>query len=98
LIIRFTPSARFQLLEAQAYIQRDNPEATRKFRERTETVLRRLVDYPESGRLVPEFPELPYREVINYPYRLFYRAEGKTIWIVAVWHGAQKVEKPPGIS
>lgn len=94
--IRFTPSARLQFLEALAYIRRDNPGAARKFRERTEKVLRRLEDYPGSGRLIPEFPELPHREVVIHPYRFFYRVERKTIWIVAVWHGAQEVEKPQG--
>jgi plasmid stabilization system protein ParE len=40
---------------------------------------------------------LPYREVIVRPYRFFYRAEGKTVWIVAVWHGAQRPARPRGL-
>jgi plasmid stabilization system protein ParE len=28
------------------------------------------------------------------PYRFFYRVEKKTVWIVAVWHGAQEVDEP----
>ena len=71
--IRFTPSARFQFIEALEYIRRDKPSAAKKFRQRAEKVLRRLEDYPESGRLVPEFPDLPHREVIIKPYRFFYR-------------------------
>jgi hypothetical protein len=43
-----------------------------------------------SGRLqfltapahIPEFPDLPYREVVIPPYRFFYRAEAKVVWIV----------------
>jgi plasmid stabilization system protein ParE len=56
--------------------------------------LRRLEDFPESGRIIPEFPELPYREVIVSPYRFFYKIKEETIWIVAVWHGAQLPRKP----
>lgn len=92
--IRFTPSGRLQFLTAVAYIQGDDRQAALKFRDRAEHVLRRLLRYPESGRLIPEFPDLPFREVIVLPYRFFYRREGKEIWIVAVWHGAQLPREP----
>jgi len=92
--VRFTPSGRMQFLTALAHIHRDNPEAARKLRLRAERSLRRLGRYPESGRLIPEFPDLPYREVIVAPYRFFYRIEGKVVWIVAVWHGAQLPAEP----
>ena len=92
--VRFTPSARDQFLEALEFIRRDQPSAARRFRERAERALRRLVDYPESGRSIPEFPELPHREVVVTPYRFFYRVEKKTVWVVAVWHGAQISENP----
>ena len=88
--VRFTPQARVQFLGALEYIRRDNPTAAQQFRKKAETGLRRLVRHPDSGRRVPEFPDLPFREVIVTPYRLFYRKEGKTVWIVAVWHGAQQ--------
>ena len=82
--IRFTPSGRIQFLTAVAYIQQDDPQAALKFRRRAEQVLRRLLRYPESGRLIPEFPDLPFREVLVPPYRFFYRPEGNVIWLVAV--------------
>ena len=92
--VRFTPSARLQFLEALAYICRDKPSAAQRFRKRSEEVLRRLEKYPASGRVIPEFPELRHREVVVSPYRFFYRVEKKTIWIVAVWHGAQEANDP----
>ena len=92
--IRFTPSARRQFLDAITYILRDNPVAARRFRRRAERVLRRLERSPQSGRLLPEFPDLPYREVIVPPYRFFYRVADKTVWVVGVWHGAQMPEEP----
>jgi toxin ParE1/3/4 len=82
-----------QFLAALDYIRRDDPQAASRFRQRAEAVLRRLEEFPKSGRVVPEFPELPYREVV-VPYRFFYRIRGRAVWIVAVWHGAQLPEEP----
>ncbi len=92
--VQFTPSARTQFLSALSYIRRDKPSAAVNFRNRTEKILRRLEDFPESGRIIPEFLELPYREVIISPYRFFYKIKVDVVWIVAVWHGAQLSEEP----
>ena len=92
--VLFTPSARTQFLSALSYIRKDKPSAAVNFRNRSEKLLRRPEDFPESGRIVPEFPELPYREVIISPYRFFYRIKGDIVWIVAVWHGAQLPKEP----
>lgn len=92
--VRFTASARAQFLEGLDFIRRDKPTAARRLRRRVESSLRRLEDHPESGRRVPEFPDLPHREVIVRPFRFFYRLEKRTVWIVAVWHGAQLPDRP----
>lgn len=92
--VRFTPSARTQFLAALVYIYRDNPTAAGAFRLKAEKALSRLQRFPRSGRTLPEFPDLPFREVIVAPYRFFYRVKGNTVWIVAVWHGAQLPEEP----
>lgn len=92
--IKFTPSAREQFLAGLNYIRQDNPRAARELRKRAEKSLTRLKQFPKSGRQIPEFPELPYREVIVPPYRFFYRVEDKVVWIVAVWHGAQLPANP----
>jgi toxin ParE1/3/4 len=93
-ILRFTPVARRQFLDALAYIAFDNPRAAIRFRTRAEKALRRLERFPRSGRRLPEFPELPHREVIVRPYRFFYRIRSDFIWIVAVWHAAQDPRRP----
>jgi plasmid stabilization system protein ParE len=94
--VKFTLSARIQFFSALTYIRRDNPSAAVRFRKRAESLLRRLEKFSQSGRALPEFPELPYHEIIVFPYRLFYRVAEETVWIVAVWHGAQLPEEPPG--
>ena len=92
--VRFTPSGRLQFLTVLPCVQGDNPDAARRLRRRAAQVLRRLIRCPKSGLLIPEFPDLPYREVVVPPYRFFYRAEGKTVRVVAVWHGAQIPDEP----
>jgi toxin ParE1/3/4 len=92
--IRFANTARISLHTAINFIQQDNPAAAVNFLERVEKTLRRLEKFPESGRRIPEYPELPYRELLVLPYRLFYRKDGKTIFAVAVWHTAQIPSEP----
>lgn len=92
--VRFTPAAREHFLAAVGYILSDDPVAAASFRKRVERTLRRLVRFPESGRLIPEFPDLPFRELVFPPYRFFYRVQARTIWVVAVWHDAQRPGKP----
>ena len=87
--VKFTPTARKQFLEGLEYIRQDSPTAAQNFRVKAEQVLRRLEQFPDSGRSIPEFPDLPHREIIVLPYRFFYRVSRNTVWIVAVWHGAQ---------
>jgi toxin ParE1/3/4 len=92
--VLFTPSARAQFLAAIAYIYRENPVAAIAFRRKAEKLLLRLKKFPKSGRTLPEFPDLPVREIIIAPYRFFYRVKEKTVWIVAVWHSAQLPQDP----
>jgi plasmid stabilization system protein ParE len=92
--VRFTPSARERFLDVIQRIRDDNPLAASRFRVRVEKALRRLGPYPHSGRKIPEFPELPHREVVVAQYRFFYRVDGKLVWIVCVWHGAQLPAAP----
>ncbi|MBI2831785.1 MAG: type II toxin-antitoxin system RelE/ParE family toxin [Chloroflexi bacterium] len=92
--ILFTPAAHRHFLEALAYIYQDNPSAAINFRQKVQKILSRLIEHPESDRHLPEFPNLPYREVIVKPYRFFFRVKGNKVWIVAVWHSAQLPDEP----
>ena len=75
--VKFALSARAQFLDGLEYIRQDSPTAARQFREKAESVLRRLEKFPESGRSIPEFPGLSHRKVIVRPYRFLYRVWGK---------------------
>src|SRR3970040_1122151 len=92
--VRFTPAGRRQFLAGIAPIAGAPPPPAVRSMARASKSLRRLTRYPGSGRRIPEFPDLPYRELVLPPYRFFYRAEGQVVWIVAVCHGAQLPEQP----
>ncbi len=92
--VRFTPAGDRQFLDVVAYILAERPAAARRFYTRALKALSRLEKFPESGRRLPEFRSLPYREVIVRPYRFFYRIQGTTVWVVGVWHSAQLAAEP----
>lgn len=57
----------------------------------------RLVDFPESGRIVPEFGMVNLREVIHPPFRIVYRVERNRVRIVRVWR-SERLRKVKGDS
>ncbi|MBI2902104.1 MAG: type II toxin-antitoxin system RelE/ParE family toxin [Candidatus Methylomirabilis oxyfera] len=69
--MRFHPSDQTQFLSALTHIRQDNPAVATRFRKRAESVMRRLEKFPQSGRVIPEFPDLPHRELIITSYRFF---------------------------
>ena len=54
----------------------------------------RLIDYPQSGRVVPEIDDDSTREIIVGNYRVMYDSSGDNIRILAVLHGARQFPKP----
>lgn len=54
----------------------------------------RLLQFPESGRVVPEFNQPELRELIVPPYRLVYRLRGEVIEIATVFHAARMFPDP----
>ncbi len=50
---------------------------------------KRLNDFPELGRIVPEIGEPNIRELLIYSYRLVYEVVSKEIEILAIIHGRQ---------
>lgn len=93
--VRWTQRARNDLRDIHDFIARDSPRAAEALVERVLTAMERLAVFPESGRVVPEFPALGYREIIVSSYRVLYRLESNTVWIVAVVHGRRLLRNEP---
>ncbi|MGH7771218.1 MAG: type II toxin-antitoxin system RelE/ParE family toxin [Candidatus Binatia bacterium] len=69
----WAPAARLDLKDLASYIASNNPTAARRFVRSLFQVVQRLPEFPESGRIVPEFNDAHIREVIRRPCRLVYR-------------------------
>ncbi|HKU92589.1 MAG TPA: type II toxin-antitoxin system RelE/ParE family toxin [Sphingomicrobium sp.] len=69
----WTRPARDDLREIRAYIAQDSERYARVVGERLVAAVRRLHDYPLSGRVVPELARPTIREVIEGAYRIVYR-------------------------
>ena len=54
----------------------------------------RLRTFPDSGRRLPEFPDLPYRELVLGNYRIIYRFDNElnAVIIVTVVHGSRLIK------
>jgi toxin ParE1/3/4 len=51
------------------------------------TQIKRISEFPELGRIVPEIEVESIREIFIYSYRLIYQVLENNILIVAVIHG-----------
>lgn len=52
----------------------------------------RLADYPESGRVVPEFDLPQLREIVHPPFRIVYRLDVERVRVVRVWRSERLLE------
>ena len=93
--LSWSPAARHDLRDLCAYIAEDKPAAARRFVQGVIGSVRRLSDFPDSGRIVPERSEPKIREIIRRPCRIVYRvkSEARVVEIVRVWHAARGVPK-----
>ena len=89
--ITWTEKASRNLHDIYEYISRDSEIYAARFVKSLIKAPKRLEDMPYSGRIVPEFENENFREVIYRNYRIVYRLVGKNkdVEILAVVHGAR---------
>ena len=72
-------------LEAIAdYIAVENPAAAGEFVKRVFAHIDKLEQHPGLGPAPPELEDSRYRQVVEPPCRVFYRQQGKTVFILHV--------------
>ncbi|AFM27009.1 type II toxin-antitoxin system RelE/ParE family toxin [Desulfomonile tiedjei] len=93
--ITFAASA-VQDLEAirRWYANQQNPETGERFLEQVLSAVERLTDFPEIGRIVPEFGIATLREIVHPPFRIVYRLDKPRIRIVRVWRSERILNMP----
>lgn len=86
LSIELTESARSDLAAMVSWYETQGvPEVGERF---VAEILARVGDlghHPELGRIVPEFNQPLLRELIHTPFRIIYRHEQDTIFVVRIW-------------
>ena len=81
-------------LEAIAdYIALEDPQAARRFVQRVFRRVERLVEHPESGSRPPEMRQSRYLQIVEAPCRVFYRYDGKRVYVLSVMRGEMRFRK-----
>lgn len=80
----WTSPAREDLSDIVEYVGLSNPKAAKDLILQVLQSVERLSDFPESGRSVPELPELSYREIISNPCRILYQYKGEQVFVLHV--------------
>jgi len=78
-----------QLLE---YIAKDAPVTACRFAQQMISRVELLQDHPLLGAEVPEDDTHTYRQVLQGSYRIIYRVEEDTVYLVTIHHAAKLLE------
>ena len=87
--IAWTGPALEDLRQIHQCMARDSKQYASIMVRRMRTAVSRLEHLPKRGRVVPEFPEGQYREILVGPYRVVYRhlEDRDMVLVSAVMHG-----------
>lgn len=85
------PSAQADLTDIVRYVAQHNSDAAARLGYELITRAENLANFPEIGRIVPEFRQPNLREVICRSYRIIYRVrpDEQFIDIVRYWHATR---------
>lgn len=53
-----------------------------------------LRNYPDRGRVVPEFGLKHLRELVHPPFRIVYRRDANRVRVVRVWRSERLLKRP----
>jgi toxin ParE1/3/4 len=92
--VRLSGTARRDLLDIYAYLSSRNPAAADRVLRAINDSLRRLTDFPYTGRERDEFgPAI--RSLVVRSYLVFHRIEGNDIVVIRVVDGRMDLSKVP---
>jgi toxin ParE1/3/4 len=87
----WSPASRDDLHDVVSFIARDSRLRAEAFGYRLIAETDKLQDFPEIGRVVPEYHIETMREIIVRSYRIVYRVnhDQRIVEIARVWHAAR---------
>lgn len=90
--VSWSPTALDDVDAIAEYISRDSPAYARAVVVKIRDTARKLKNFPNAGRIVPEFEDEAIRERFVYSYRLIYRIRSSEVLVAAVIHGRRLLE------
>lgn len=93
--VTWTSNAKEDLLNIVAYIKEDSPTIAKEVYEKIKKKANSSNFFPFKGRVVPELQKegiTMYRELISSPWRIIYKIDSDTIYIMAIFDSRQNVE------
>jgi toxin ParE1/3/4 len=75
------------------YIAIEDPQAARGLVERVFHHVEQLIEHPESGSRPPELRNSRYRQIVEPPCRVFYRYDGRQVFVIHVMRGERQLRK-----
>jgi toxin ParE1/3/4 len=94
LIVTFAESAVADIEQIlEWYREQQVPDVGKKIVSEIVAKAEALQDYPDMGRVVPEFGRDNLRESIHSPFRIVYKRDANCVRIVRVWR-SERLLKP----
>jgi len=93
--VKWAHPAQLDLMEIAGFISQDRPAVARKIAKKIRRRISSLKTSPERGRVVPELEKqgiTQYREIIISPWRVIYRIDERTVYILLVVDGRRNLE------
>jgi len=93
--VNITNGAETDLDEIVSYIAKDSVQNALGVLERLENKVNSLNKMPERGRYVPELLDKnirDYKELIESPWRIFYKIDGNEVYVLAIIDGRRNIE------
>ncbi len=93
--VYWTESAEKDLVSIIEYIYLESPKAASDSLKKIKIKVKTLNVFPERGRIVPELKGQGvklYREIIIPPWRVIFKINGKSIYVMAVIDSRRNVE------
>jgi len=90
--VRWTPQAADDLDAIAEFISRDSPHYSSLFVLDVLYAVDRLIQFPKSGRVVPEIDDPLVREIILGSYRIIYRVHKDLVEILTIFHGSRLLD------
>lgn len=82
------------LQDIRDYIHKDSPYYATRFVELIFQSVDRLINFPKSGRIIPEYDQENWREIIVGDYRIMYLLKTQSVLVLAVMHCSRDLNNP----